>query len=120
MASKINTDNPKHHKYVDVNKYERKKIIKKKYNIIYNFINNVYNYITSVHNLGYYLSYVTYSLKYASNHFNYKYVDDYENPYFNKKKCIVVYDDCNHKTYRVIKNGKFVKKFYSISHFKRT
>ena len=40
MTSKIITDNPKHHKYVTVNKYERKK---NKININFNFINKLYD-----------------------------------------------------------------------------
>jgi len=40
MASKINTDDPKHHKYVTVNKYERKKT---RIKIIFSHINKIYN-----------------------------------------------------------------------------
>lgn len=110
MASKIITDNPKHHKYVIVNKYERKKLIK---NIIFNFVNKVYN-------TYYLIRKITYSYK------NY----GTDAPYLGNnaiKNTKIIYDDCNHKSYRVIKNGKFIKtspfpkyKYKEeIKHFKR-
>lgn len=108
MASKIITDNPKHHKYVTVNKYERKK---KKIIVIFNHINKIYNvlyqHITEWWLLVAYKNYW--------KHTNYP-------TYHNLKGCKIIYDDCNHLTYRVIKNGKFIteSKYYSkIKHFKK-
>jgi len=31
-------------------------------------------------------------------------------PYHGIKGCKIIYDDCNHNSYRVIKNGKFITK----------
>lgn len=106
MASKIHTDNPKHHKYVDVNKNERKK---EKRRNIYNSIN--FHFINS------------FIYKYVVNsiidifHIYYKF-DNYKKPYFNSKKCRIIFDDCNHNTYRVIKNGKMIKSYWKDRHFK--
>lgn len=97
MASKIITDNPKHHKYVTVNKLERKK---KKINIIFNHINKIYNIIDK------YIANWSLSSKWRRFIFN-------EQPlYHGVKGCRIFYDDCNHQTYRVIKNGKFIKSIY--------
>ena len=115
MASKIITDNPKHHKYVTVNKYERKKLIK---NIIFNFINKIYNTYYLIRKIS--CSYKYYCYRHCNT--NAPYLGN--NAIKNTK---IIYDDCNHKSYRVIKNGKFIKtspfpkyKYKEeIKHFKR-
>ena len=98
MASKIITDNPKHHKYITVNKYERKK---NKINVIFNHINKIYYTI-------------------------YETIDDWWNRHFRTsspgthpiyhgiKGYKIIYDDCNHTTYRVYnkKTHKFINKLY--------
>ena len=107
MASKIITDDPKHHKFVTVNKYERKK---KKKIIIFNHIHKaytlLYNHITELWRL-------------ISCNSHWKYGE--QPPYHGVKGCKIIYDDCNHKTYRVIKNGKFIMDRYTRKekHFKR-
>lgn len=99
MASKIITDNPKHHKYVTVNKYERKK---KKINIIFNHINKIYN-IFYEHITEWWL------LRYNNSHWG-----NGEQPlYHGVKRCKIIYNDCNHTRYRVIKNGKFITEKHS-------
>lgn len=96
MASKIITDDPKHHKYVTVNKYKRKK---KKINIVFNHINNIYYTIYEV----------------IDNWWNRHFRTTYSNSqplYHGVKGCKIIYDDCNHTSYRVIKNGKYIKAIY--------
>lgn len=98
MASKIHTDNPKHHKYVTTNKHERKK---NKLNIIFTNINNVYYTIYEVID------------DWWSRHFRIT----YSNPhpiYHNTKNYKIIYDDCNHKTFRVYnkKKHKFINTIY--------
>lgn len=94
MASKIITDDPKHHKYVTVNKYERKK---KKIKVIFNHINKIYN-IFYKHITEWWL------LMSYNSHWK----DGQQPPYHGVKGCKIIYDDCNHTSYRVIKNGKFI------------
>lgn len=110
MASKINTDNPKHHKYVDVNKNERKKEKRRNIsnNINFHFINSfIYKYIIN--------SIIDIFSKYRC----YKFIDNYKKPYFNTKNCKIIFDDCNHNTYRIIKNGKMIKQYLGKDrHFK--
>lgn len=110
MASKIHTDNPKHHKYTSVNKYERKKISAKRYNNIYNFIDNSNSYSICNFSISYYIRQIVYGLKHCALRF--KYLTDYNRPYFNQKGCKIIFDDCNHKTYRVIKDGKYIRSKY--------
>ncbi|MBP3201310.1 MAG: hypothetical protein J6M39_06645 [Lachnospiraceae bacterium] len=92
MASKIHTDNPKHHKYITVNKKERKK----------NTINVIFNHITKIYNCIYNI---------IDDWYNIKFKIYGEHPiYHGTKDCIIIYDDCNHKTYRVYnkKTHKFI------------
>ena len=98
MASKIITDDPNHHKYVVVNKKERKK---KK-------ITPIFNHIYKIYTLAY--NHITELLCLISHNNHYRYNE--QPPYHGVKGCKIVYDDCNHKTYRVIKNGKFIKAIY--------
>ena len=96
MASKIHTDNPKHHKYVTTNKKERKK---NKINIVFNHINKIYNLIYE-HITNQWL------LIYHNKYFR----EGKQSIYHGVKGCKIIYDDCNHKTYRVynIKKHKFI------------
>lgn len=100
MASKIHTNNPKHHKYVTTNKKERKK---NKINIVFNHINKIYYTIYEVID------------NWQNRHFRTT-CSNSQPLYHGVKGCKIIYDDCNHKTYRVIKNNKFIednrKKFY--------
>ena len=96
MASKIHTDNPKHHKYTTVNKKERKK----------NKINIIFNHITKIYNVFY--QHITEWWLLMSYNRHYK---DTNHPiYHGVKHCIIIYDDCNHKTFRVYnkKKHKFI------------
>lgn len=108
MASKIHTDNPKHHKYVTVNKKERKKQRS-------GFFPRLSFLVKAVE---YVLSEDRWSVSLHRFHFHIK-------PN-NRKGTVVVFDDCNHKTYRVLKKSrtgtfKFVKTSYygREKHFKR-
>ena len=94
MASKIHTDNSKHHKYVTTNKQERKK---NKLNIVFTHINNIY--------------YTVYEV--IDNWWNIHFRTTYSNPhpiFHNTKNYRIIYDDCNHKTFRVYdkKKHKFI------------
>lgn len=82
MASKITTDNPKHHKYVVVNKVERKKFVKR-------FIRLVSMFIPGVEYDGHGWR-CNNSGIFSSCH-----------PYL-AKGMKVIYDDCNHRSYRVM------------------
>lgn len=98
MASKIITDNPKHHKYVTVNKYKRKK---KKINIVFNHIHKAYNLLYKHITEWYFL--ISYN-----NHLR----NGEQSLYHGIKGCKIIYDDCNHTSYRVIKNSKYIKAIY--------
>lgn len=81
MASKVHTDNPKHHAYVEVNKRERKKERRKPiFRILLSLANEVYYLIDKMgctwrgHGDGY-ATYIPKGTK-------------------------IIWDDCNHKTYR--------------------
>ncbi len=99
MASKIHTDNPKHHKYITVNKYEKKK---KKIIVIFNHINKIYNV---------FYQHITEWWLLMSYNSHWKHTD--HPPYHGVKGCKIIYDNCNHTTYRVIKNGKFITERHS-------
>lgn len=77
MASKIHTQDPKHHSYVSVNKRERKKRPKRLVRL---------------------LSLLFPKLFYEPNgwrsHWGYDYKAD------NEPKTKIIYNDCNHKSYR--------------------
>lgn len=107
MASKINTDNPKHHKYTTVNKQERKKKI-----IFINYFNyiiiNIFNLLNS--NLVY--NYDRAISNFETNYLSHRSKYNEHKPYMTDKGCNIVFDDCNHNSYRVIKNGKFIKNTY--------
>ena len=98
MASKIITDDPNHHKYVTVNKKERKK---KKIILIFNHIHKAYTLL---------YKHITewWPLIFYNSHWR----NDEQPLYHGVKGCKIIYDDCNHKTYRVIKNGKFIMDRY--------
>lgn len=134
MASKIVTDDPKHHKYIVVNKLERKK---KKININFNSINKLYDTTVLIVEFIYdyyyrYFATTCVRTKYRTPNYHSHNRINYNNIhpiYHGVKDCKIVYDDCNHKTYRVIKNGKFIKDIYrnradhlylASKHFKRT
>ena len=81
MASKVHTDNPKHHAYVVVNKRERKKARRKPiFRILLSLSNEVYYLIDKMGCTwrGHYDSYASYI----------------------PKGTLIIWDDCNHKTYR--------------------
>lgn len=105
MVSKIHTNNPKHHKYVTTNKYERKKNFKT-YNDSIDIVttNNrnyfTYNTLCNFINRIKFLFYHTYhKIKYFNG----------LNIFINKPGCKIIYVDCNHTKYQVIKNGKYIK-----------
>ncbi len=88
MASKIHTKDPKHHKYTCVNKRERKKQPKRLIRL----------------------------LSLLVLHKAYEFVDDWWNRTFNWRdiaanadnmpRTKVIYDDCNHKSFRVKRKTK--------------
>ena len=109
MASKIHTDNPKHHKYVTVNKRERKKEQRRVHPRL-SFLIRAFEYV--IHDGRWCISF-----------HRHHYCDIKPN---NRRGTVVVFDDCNHKTYRVLKRSrtgtfKFVKTSYygREKHFKR-
>ena len=106
MASKINTDNPRHHKYITVNKQERKKNI-----IFVNYFNNIIINIFNLISLNLVYKYDRAITNFNNRYLNYNKDNDHK-PYMVDKGCNIVFDDCNHNTYRVIKNGKFIKSTY--------
>lgn len=116
MASKINTDNPKHHKYVDTNKYERKK----NNNIInFNFISKIYDVSVLVKTIIVGITWLKtsriYSNTYRSPNYHSHYHYNYNtNSIKNRvgKGCLVIWNDCNHKTFRVKKKNGFISKYY--------
>ena len=126
MASKINTDNPKHHKYVDTNKYERKKNNK---SINFNFISKIYDVTVLVKTLivginwfrtsrmvgiSRYKIYRIYSDTYRTPnyHSSYHFNSNTNNISDRVGKGLIVWNDCNHKTFRVKKKNSFISKYY--------
>lgn len=116
MASKINTDNPKHHKYVDTNKYERKKNNK---SIKFNFISKIYDVTvlikTAIIGMGWLRTSRIYSDTYRTPNYHSHYRYNYNNTgNINDKigKGLIIWNDCNHKTFRVKKKNGFVRKHY--------
>ena len=107
MASKIHTDDPHHHKYVVVNKHERKKHVKKCIFLL-SLLFPRWMHEPVCH--GYHW------------HFCRRYPDAPHRPYA-AKGTIIVWDDCNHKTFRVLKKRKtrkggygFIKRRYYPNH----
>ena len=131
MASKINTDNPKHHKYISVNKQERKKTTID--NINYNKI-NILNFKSFLLVLEAVVISCQYSYRYLYKKFGFtqgKHTNQLEPNYHstyghNKgtnsiyhgigapKGTCIIYDDCNHKSFRVYnkKKHKFISSIY--------
>lgn len=124
MASKINTDNPKHHKYVDTNKYERKK---NKKNIKFDFIHKIYDVSVLVRTIiesvqSYKTSYLFYKITHvysntykspnyhSHHHYNYNCTNSIKDRV--GKGCLVIWNDCNHRTFRVKKRNNFISKYY--------
>ena len=87
MASKVNTDNPKHHAYVVVNKRERKKERRKPiHRIFLSLATEVYYLIDRIG-----CTYGGHWDAYAS---------------YIPRGTKIIWDDCNHKTYRkMVKRG---------------
>lgn len=109
MASKIHTDDPHHHKYVTVNKRERKKHVKRPVNLL-SLLFERWLHKPVAHRLAPYWYHRSY--RYRSDH----------RPY-HTKGTIIVWDDCNHKTFRVLKHRKtrkggygFIKRRYYPNH----
>lgn len=129
MASKIHTNNPKHHKYISVNKQERKKVTIN--NINYNKINilNFKSFLlileAVVINCQYSYRYLYRKLGFTQGKHTSQLEPNYHSAYHNEgvhsiyhgtkapKGTRIVYNDCNHKTFRVIRNGKYIKNVYS-------
>lgn len=117
MASKIITDNPKHHKYVDTNKYERKKNNK---SINFNFISKIYDVTvlikTAIIGMGWFHTSHIYSNTYRSPNYHSHHHYNYNTNTINNrvgKGCLVIWNDCNHRTFRVKKKNGFIKKYYA-------
>lgn len=85
MASHIKTDDPKHHKYVSVNKVERKKFPKRQIKLLSLLFPRWMHEPGSGWNL----------------HWRREGIFSACHPYLCKGMRII-YDDCNHKTYRVM------------------
>lgn len=81
MASKIHTDNPNHHKFVSVNKRERKKAPKKLIRLLSLL------FPKWMHEPG------------CSGNYHWGGGYKMDNAYKTK----VIYDDCNHRSYRVMR-----------------
>ncbi len=136
MASKIHTDNPKHHKYVTTNKQERKKNIIN--NINYNNI-NIINFKSFLQVLETVVISCQYSYRYIyrkfgftqgthtnylepNYHSTYGHNEGFHSAYHGPnalKRNIIIYDDCNHKTFRVYnkKKHKFISSIYKERRF---
>jgi len=115
MASKINTNNPKHHKYVDTNKYERKKNNK---SINFNFISKIYDVAvlvkTVIIGMGWFRSSRIYSDTYRTPnyHSSYRFNGDINSLRDRVTKGrLVIWNDCNHKTFRVKKKNSFINNY---------
>ena len=108
-------NNPNHHKYTSTNKYQRKKEQSKNINVLVIFKNkqSTFNDIENFRNL-----YDYDEIYFRHHHYNSNYN---ENKYLNSPGCKIVWDDVNHTSYRVIKNGKFIREYLGgkIKHFKR-
>ncbi len=113
MASKIHTDNPKHHKYVVVNKKERKKDQKTVLPRL-SFLVRVFKFIPED---GWW-----------AKNFHYHFRRNHNIKHYHLKGTLIVWDDCNHKSYRVLKKSggmtfRFVRSSYyswAVKHFKRS
>ncbi len=110
-------NNPNHHKYTSINKYQRKKEQSKNINVLVIFKNkqSTFDDTENFRNLyDYDELFYRHFRHYNNNH--------YPN-YLNSPGCKIVWDDVNHTSYRVIKNGKFIRegnfKGNFIKHFKR-
>lgn len=117
MASKINTDNPKHHKYVDTNKHERKKDNK---SINFNFIHKIYDVTVLVKTvivaMGWFRTSHIYSNTYRSPnyHSSYRFNSDINNIREKVGKgSLVIWNDCNHRTFRIKKKNDFIRNRYN-------
>lgn len=116
MANKINTDNPKHHKYVDTNKYERKKNDK---NIKFDFIHKVYDVTvlikTAIIGMGWFRTSRIYSDTYrVPNYHSYHHCNyNYNTISGRVGKGLIIWNDCNHKTFIVKKKNGFMKNRYN-------
>lgn len=124
--------NPNHHNYVTVNKYQRKKEQSKNINVLVIFKNkqSTFNDTENYRNLfdydaifyRHYIHYI-YGKRLQSGYYN----NPYKPNYLNTPGCKIIWDDVNHTSYRVIKNGKFIRegnfrytyKSDKIKHFKR-
>ena len=115
MASKIITDNPKHHKYVDTNKYERKKNNK---SINFNFISKIYDVTVLVKTVIVAMGWLRTSRIYSNTYRSPNYHSSY---HFNSNtnsisdrvgKGLIIWNDCNHRTFRVKKKNGFISKYY--------
>lgn len=112
MASKIHTDNPKHHKYVVVNKRERKKEQRR----VHPRLSLLVRAFEFVRIEGW-----------CDKNFHYHFRRNYNIKPYHLKGTLIVWDDCNHQTYRVLKKRKFgtfhfVNQYYGWlpKHFKRS
>lgn len=97
-------NNPNHHKYTSTNKYQRKKQQSKDINVVVIFKNkrSTFNDTENFRNL-----YDYDDISFRHHHY---YNSDYnEHKYLSSPNCKIVWDDVNHTSYRVIKNGKFIK-----------
>lgn len=123
--------NPNHHKYVIVNKYQRKKEQSKNINVLVIFKNrqSTFNDTENFRNLFDYdaLFYRHHIYLYGRKLYYGYYNNPYKPNYLNSPGCKIVYDDVHHTSYKVVKNGKFIRegnfrytyKNDKIKHFKR-
>lgn len=118
-------NNPNHHKYVTVNKYQRKKEQSKNINVLVIFKNkqSTFDDTENFRNLfNYDELFYRRLIGYLHNkRLQDGYYDNYYPKYLNSPNCKIVWDDVNHTSYRVIKNGKFIIDYNSgkPKHFKR-
>lgn len=116
MASKIITDNPKHHKYVDTNKYERKKNNK---NIKFEFIHKIYDVTVLIKTVIIGMGWLRTSRIYSDTYRNPNYHSQHRYNYCTNNisnivgKGLIIWNDCNHKTFIVKKKNGFMKNRYS-------
>lgn len=99
MASKVHTDNPKHHAYVSVNKRERKKV------------KRVGAKLPLLTLLAKEILYLFEHRPCGWRNYGYSYIP---------RGSVIIWDDCNHKTYRRIKKvGRFWQ-YGAPRHLKKT
>ena len=114
-------NNPNHHKYVIVNKLQRKKERPKIFNLL-----PILKWDKTINDTENFRNLYDYTLVFFRHFIHYIYgkkLDYHYQKYskvtfLNTPGCKIVWNDVHHTSYRVIKNGKFIRKCGEIQHFK--